>query len=171
VNENEVKRESSGHNQSVNSHQYFFVLILSKKQAKFFKGDQSGFTQMEISELPNGVEDVVHLEEKGGQNLFRTGSSGGGGGANYHGMGSSAPDDKENTSMYLKEVDRTLWKEVLNKEHAPLIIGGVDYIVSMYKDLSQYKHIEEQTLSGSLENEDRHKIYKRAKEIVNPFIA
>ncbi|HMJ70189.1 MAG TPA: hypothetical protein VK508_14885 [Cyclobacteriaceae bacterium] len=168
---NEIKRETSGHERSVNSQSFFFVLILSKKQAKFFRGDQSGFTQIEVSELPNGIEDVVHLEEKNGQNLFRTGSSGAGGGANYHGMGSGQPDDKENISMYLKEVDRTLWKEFLNKASAPLILGGVDYIVSMYKDITQYKNIVDQTLSGSLENEERHKIYKRAKELVNPFIA
>jgi hypothetical protein len=168
---NDVKRETSGHEKSVNTQQYFFVLILSKKQAKFYRGDQSGFTQIEISELPHGIDDVVHFEEKDGQNLFRTGSSGAGGGANYHGIGSGVPDEKENISMYLKEVDRTLWKEVLNKEKAPLILGGVDYIVSMYKGLSQYKNILDETISGNVENEDRHKIYKRVKELVNPFIA
>jgi hypothetical protein len=168
---NDVKRETSGHERSVNNQHYFFVLILSKKQAKFYRGDQSGFTQIEVSELPNGIEDVVHLEEKEGQNLFRTGSSGAGGGANYHGMGGGVPDEKDNISMYLKEVDRTLWKEILNKEKAPLILGGVDYIVNMYKSISQYKNILDETISGNVENEDRHKIYKRVKEFVNPFIA
>lgn len=167
---NDTKRDISGHEKSVNTQQYFYVLILSKKQAKFFRGDLSGFTQVEVSELPNGIEDVVHIEEKEGQNLFRTGSSGGGTGA-YHGTGSSAPDDKENISMYLKEVDRTLWKEILHKEKAPLVLGGVDYIVSMYKGLSQYKNILDETISGNVENEERHKIYKRVKELVNPFTA
>lgn len=171
IDANEGKRETSGHGRSMNTQSYFFVLILSKKQAKFYRGDQSGFTQIEVKELPNGIDDVVHLEEKEGQNLFRTGSSGGGGGANYHGMGSSAPDDKENIAMYLREVDRTLWKEILNKEKAPLVLGGVDYIVSMYKGLSQYKNILDDSISGNVENEDRHKIYKKVKELVNPFIA
>lgn len=168
---NQVKHGTSGHDRSVNTKNYFFVLILSKKQAKFYRGDQSGFTQIEVPDLPNGVDDVVHLEEKEGQNLFRTGSSGGGSGATYHGTGSSAPDDKENTAMYLREVDRTLWKGVLNKERAPLILGGVDYIVSMYKALSQYKYILDESISGNVENEDRHKIYRKVKDLVNPFIA
>lgn len=163
----EARKEQNGSNRSVNTESYFFVLLLSKKQAKFYRGDQSGFEEIKINEMPNGVSDVVHIEEKEGQNIFRTGSGGGGG----HGMGSTAPDDKENTSMYLKEVDRTLWKEILNKEKAPLILGGVDYIVAMYKDLSQYKNIMDQSLSGNLDNEEIHKIYKKVKEFVNPFIA
>lgn len=164
---NEIKKEQGGSNRSTNTVSYFFVLLLSKKMARLFRGDQSGFEEIKVNEMPNGVADVVHIEEKEGQNIFRTGSNGG----SSHGMGSTAPDDKDNTSMYLREVDRTIWKEVLNKEKAPLIVGGVDYIVAMYKDLSQYRHITEQTLSGNLDNEEIHKVYKKAKELVNPFIA
>lgn len=149
---------------------YFFVLVLSKKSAKLFRGDVSGLHHIEISELPNGVEDVVHLEEKDDQKLYRTGSSGGGSGSNYHGMGSGTPDDKENISMYLKEVDRTLWTELLNREKAPLVLAGVDYIVAIYKSVSQYKNIATDTITGSFENADPKVIYKKAKELINPVI-
>lgn len=148
--------------------EHFFVLILSKKSARFFRGDVSGLRHIEISELPNGVSDVVHLEEKDDQKLYRTGSSGGGTGSNYHGMGAGVPDDKENISMYLKEVDKTLWTSGLNNEKAPLVVGGVEYICAMFKDISQYKHITSKCLTGSFENEDPKEIYRRAKEIVNP---
>jgi hypothetical protein len=148
--------------------EHFFVLILSKKNAKFFRGDVSGLHHVDISELPNGISDVVHLEEKDDQKLYRTGSSGGGSGSNYHGMGSGTPDDKENIQMYLKEVDKTLWQYVLNKEKAPLVVGGVEYICAMFKDITQYKHFTSECLTGSFENADPKEIYKRANEIVNP---
>jgi len=146
----------------------FFVLIISKKQVKLFRGDLLGLKQIEISELPNGIEDVVHLEEKDDQKLYRTGSSGGGTGSNYHGMGAGVPDEKENIVMYLKEVDRTLWKSGLNQQKIPLVLGGVEYIVAIYKEISQYKYITNKILTGSLENEDPKVIYQKAKEIVNP---
>jgi hypothetical protein len=151
---------------SQESQQHFFVLILSKKQAKLFRGDLLGLKHIEISELPNGIEDVVHIEEKD-QKLFRTAQSGRG---NVHGVGAGVPSEKENISMYLKEVDQTLWKEGLNKENAPLVLGGVEYIVAIYKDISQYKHITDKALTGSLENEDPKEIYRRAKEIVSPTV-
>jgi hypothetical protein len=121
--------------------EYFFVLILSKKNAKFFRGDVSGLHHVDISELPNGITDVDH----------------------------DTADDKENISIYLKEVDRTLWTSGLNKENAPLVVSGVEYICAMFKDISQYKHIAGKCLTGSFENEDPKEIYKRAKEIVNPI--
>jgi len=148
----------------------FFVLILSKKNAKFFRGDVSGLHFMDVSELPNGVTDVVHVEEKDDQKLYRTGSSGGGAGANYHGMGAGTPDDKENIQMYLKEVDRTLWQWGLNKEKAPLVVGGVEYICAMFKDITQYKNVADGCLTGSFENADPKEIYKRAKAVVNPVV-
>ena len=146
----------------------FFVLILSKKKAKFFRADASGLRHIEISELPNGIEDVVHLEEKDSRNTFRPGSMGGG---NHHGMGAGVPTDKENISMYLKEVDKTLWTSGLNKSNAPLVLGGVEYIVSIYKEISQYKHIMEKCVCGSVENEDPKVIYNKAMEIINPTVA
>jgi hypothetical protein len=156
--------------QSGNAYPDFFVLILSKKNAKLFRADASGLRHVEISELPNGINDVVHLEEKDDQNLFRTGSSGAGRTSNFHGMGAGVPDEKQNIVMYLKEVDRTLWASGLNKSNAPLVLGGVEYIVAMYKEISQYKHIMDKCVCGSLENEDPRVIYNKAKEIVNPII-
>jgi hypothetical protein len=168
VNNNSTPTHDNHIHQSPETIQHFFVLILSKKQAKLFRGDVSGLKHIEISELPNGINDVVHLEEKD-QDLVRTAASGGG---NFHGVGAGVPTDKENISMYLKEVDRTLWKDGgLNKEKAPLVVGGVEYIVAIYKEISQYKHIMSKSITGSLENEDPKVIYKKAKEIINPTIS
>jgi hypothetical protein len=164
------KPERDNHvRQSGNAFPDFFMLVLSKKKAKFFRGDASGLHHVEISELPNGINDVVHLEEKDDQNLFRTGSSGAGGGSNFHGLGAGVPSEKDNISMYLKEVDRTLWTSGLNKSNAPLVLGGVEYIVAMYKEISQYKHIMDKCICGSIENEDPKVIYRKAKDIVNPI--
>jgi hypothetical protein len=167
-NDNQPKRDNHVR-QGDGTQSHFFVLVLSKKNAKFFHGDVSGMHHVDLAELPNGIGDVVHLEEKDDQNLFRTGSSGGGTGSNYHGMGAGVPSDKENIAMYLKEVDRTLWKSVLNRENAPMVLAGVEYVVAIYKEVSQYKHITDEFLAGSFENADPKVIYEKAKEIVNPI--
>lgn len=169
------QNDQSNHDSQIRNDQTaqhnFYVLILSKKQAKFFKGDLAGLHHIEIGEMPNGIADVVHLEEKDDKNLFRAGGSGGSaGGFNFHGMGAGVPSDKENIAMYLKEVDRTLWKSGLNQDKVPMVLGGVEYIVAMFKDISQYKHIEKKSLIGSFENEDPKVIYEKARDIVNPVV-
>lgn len=152
----------------VNNKDKFYLLVISKKQAKLFRGDRFGLTDMKIKEMPNGISDVVHLEEKDDKNLFRTGSSGAGQGANYHGMGAGVPDEKENIALYLKEVDRTIMQEVLARENAPLVLAGVDYELSIFASVSQYNNIWPQHLKGSVENESLENLYQASMEVVAP---
>jgi len=151
------------------SKDHFFVLMISKKQAKFFRADAFGMEPMRIDELPDGVDDVVHFEEKDDQKLWRTGSSGAGGGANYHGIGAGKPDEKTNIALYLEEVDRTLREEVLNTQKAPLFLVGVEYLISIYRKVSNYNFIWEDQLTGNHEYEDLNTIYKQVREKMEPY--
>ena len=151
------------------NNEYFYLLVLSKKQAKLFRANNFGMTRIEVPELPNGVDDVVHFEEKDDQKLFRTGSSGAGQGANYHGIGGGKPDDKENISMYLEEVDETLWKEILNKENVPLLLAGVEYLLPLFRKVSHYKNIWEDNLTGSWEHTDDAQLYREARSAMDKY--
>ncbi len=150
------------------SKEYFYLLVISKKQAKLFRADNFGMKYIEVKELPNGVDDVVHFEEKDDQKLFRTGSSGAGEGANYHGIGGGKPDEKENISMYLEEVDETLWKEILHNEHAPLLLAGVEYLIPLFKKVSHYQYIWDKNITGNMEYADDQQLYSQARELMEP---
>jgi hypothetical protein len=153
----------------VSNSDYFYLLVLSKKQALLYRADAFGMVQIELAEMPNGVDDVVHFEEKDDQNLFRTGSSGAGGGAVYHGMGAGQPDDKANLAMYFDEVDETLWKEVLGKETAPLLLAGVEYLIPIYKSVAQYNHIWKDAITGNQEHADLNALYQQARKKMQPY--
>jgi hypothetical protein len=155
--------------QYITNRDYFYLLVISKQQSKLFRADQFQIQHIPIGELPRGMDDVIHFEEKDDQKLFRTGSSGAGGGANYHGIGAGKPDDKENISMYLAEVDNTLWQEVLKTENAPLLLAGVDYIIPIYKKVSRYNHIWSASLTGSLEDENENELYRQAMEVMQDY--
>lgn len=153
----------------ITSKDYFYLLVLSKKQAKLFRADCFGMEYISIPEIPNGIDDVVHLENKDDQNLFRTGGRGGNGGANFHGIGGGQPDEKTNVSMYFEEVDDTIWKEILHTENVPLLLAGVEYLIPLYRKVSDYNHIWEQPMTGSYENEPTVALYEKAKEIMKPY--
>jgi hypothetical protein len=143
---------------------YFFLLVLSKKQAKLFQCTPFNLTPIALPEMPNGIEDVVHLEEKNDQKLFRTGSSGGGSGGNYHGMGSGQPDDKENIALYFEEIDRTIRQEVLHNENVPVLLAGVDYMIPIYKKVSHYRYIYPEALIGNYEHKNMSVLFEEVKE-------
>lgn len=153
----------------ISRNEYFYLLSVSKKQAKLFKADYFGIQFIPLDEMPFGVEDVVHLENKDDHNLFRTGGRGGTGGANFHGIGGGRPDDKTNVAMYLKEVDRTLRESVLRNEHAPLLLAGVEYQIPIYRSVSSYKNIWPEALTGNHDHDNMSDLYSQAKEIMQPY--
>jgi hypothetical protein len=151
------------------SRDYFYLLVLSKKQAKLYRADAFGMQHIPVPEMPDGVDDVVHFEEKEDQKLFRTDTSGAGGGANFHGMGAGKPDEKQHIAMYFDEVDETLWKALLNRENVPLLLAGVEYLIPIYKQVAQYKPIWEEALNGSHEHDNMTSLYQLAREKMEPF--
>jgi hypothetical protein len=149
--------------------EYFYLLAVSKKQAKFFRADNFGMEQLDIEELPNGVDDVVHFEEKDDQKLFRTESGQGGKGAAFHGHGAGKPDDKENIALYLEEVDDTLWDEVLHRENVPLLLAGVEYLLPIYKSVTDYNNVWPEVITGNQEYEDHNTLYEKARKVMEPY--
>lgn len=141
---------------------YFYLLVLSKKQAKLYRADAFGMSHIRIDELPNGINDVVHVEEKDDQKHFQTGSRAPGE-TNIH-TWSSAPDVKENIAMYFDEVDETLCNSVLNQENVPLLLAGVDYLIPIYKSVAKYKPIWEDSLTGNFERAEYRSLYLQARQ-------
>ncbi len=146
----------------------FYLLALSKHRATLYEADAWGMHEVDVPGMPRGVEDVVHFEEKDDQKLFRTSSSGAGQGANYHGIGAGKPDDKANISMYLDEVDETLWKEVLRDSHMPLLLAGVEYILPLFRQRTKYRHLSDASLTGNMEHTPVNELFKNARELMEP---
>ena len=153
----------------ITSKDYFYVLVLSKKQAKLYRADAFGMQYVPVAGMPRGVDDVVHFEQKDDKDLIRTDTNGAGAGANYHGMGTGRPDPKTNLAMYFDEVDETLWKEVLHKENAPLLLAGVEYLIPIYKQVAKYKPIWDEAITGSHEHEDTQALYQQARAKMEPY--
>jgi len=150
------------------SSDHFYLLMISKQRAAFFRADAFYMEELTIEDLPNGMNDVVHFEEKDDNKLFRM-SDGGAAAANFHGIGAGKPDEKENLALYMKEVDRTLWKEVLAREQAPLLIAGIDYLIPIYKSVSAYQHIWPDALIGNFEHHSTPMLFVAAREKMEPF--
>lgn len=142
---------------------YFYVLVLSKSSIRIFKSDAWSIVEIDIPEMPRGIADVVRLEEKD-QDLFRTESNSAGGGADFHGIAEGRPYPKKNLELYFDEVDETLANTILNQEKAPMLLAGVEYLIPIYKKVSTYKFLVDDTLTGSYEHADEQEVYSAARQ-------
>jgi hypothetical protein len=154
---------------AITNKEEFYLLVLSKHDAKFYQGNVFGLQRLEIEGLPNGMDDVVHFEEKEGQQLFRQGSKGGTGTAGFHGHGEGQLDDKANLGIYFQEVDKTLFTEVLHDKNVPLVLAGVEYLIPIYKGVSKYNNIAEEAITGNQEHESQLVLFNKARQILEPY--
>lgn len=148
----------------------FNLLVLSKHDAKFYQGTEFGLQRVEVKGLPNGMDDVVHFEEKEDEQLFRRGGGGAGErSASSHGHAEGQLDDKANIGIYFQEVDRTLFSEVLHDKNVPLILAGVEYLIPIYKATSKYKYIVEEAITGSQERESSQTLFEKSRTLLKPY--
>lgn len=148
--------------------EYFYILDIAKKFPRFYRADALGIEHLQVEGLPDGVDDVVHFEEKGDNAVFRTGGKGGVGSANFHGIGAGRPDEKENIALYLEEVDDTIWQSHLNKETVPLLLAGQDFLIPIYRSVSDYKYIWPEALTGNHHQQNDNELYEAAMQVMKP---
>jgi hypothetical protein len=147
----------------------FYLLALSKQEAKLYLGNAFGLQPLEVEGMPDGMEDVIQFDEKIGAQLHRRGSRGGNdGGANFHGQENQL-DDKTIIGTYFQEVDRTVYSEVLHDKNIPLILAGVEYLIPIYKGISKYNFITEDAITGNQQHESLLGLFTKARVIATPY--
>ncbi|WP_340113290.1 baeRF7 domain-containing protein [Maribellus mangrovi] len=151
-----------------NENATFYLLVLSQKHNRLYEA-----TKNEISEyitenvLPEKLEDTVGKDVKQKSLQFRSGQSQGGLGL-YHGKGEGKDDKKKEIIKYLKDVDKGL-KELMEGNDAPLVVASVDYIFSLFKEVSGYKNIYPVHVSGNYDESDILLVHEKACEVLQPF--
>jgi hypothetical protein len=147
----------------LNKNNRFFVLALSQNEVRFFEGTDTSITPVVIDDLmPNGISEVLKEENVSG-NL--QGRSSGKGTTIYHGHGGGKDDKNENLKKYFRAIDEGLM-EMLHDENAPLVLYSVDSQIPIYKEVSNYPHIIEASISGNSESEDSTLIHEKAWSVI-----
>lgn len=152
--------------------EYFYILVISKQCAKVFKADFWGIQPVPL-DLPQSIEEVKRLSSLDAT-TFRSGETGSRGPTysqegSYHGIGGGNPSDKDNALVYFEAVDDELWDQLLNKENAPVLLAGVEYVLPIYRSASDYKNIWPEVLTGNRERQEMSSLYADAMEVMKPY--
>lgn len=151
------------------SKEYFYLVVISKKQVKLFRGDAFGLEFIPVEGLPQGMDDLSK-DDKGEEGTFRNEGPVGNTGTGFHGMGGgNTIDDKLKIANYLEAADDVLWKQVLHNETAPLLVAGVEYMIPIYRSVADYNNLWDDALTGSYEHVDTPTLYQQAMEKMAPY--
>jgi len=124
----------------------FFILALSQNEVRFFEGRRASIYPVIIGDLVPADLEAANFDEH--QKTLQHHSAGD---AIFHGQGGANADKNDRIERYFREVDEGLMK-MLHDEKVPLIIAAVDYLVPIYKGISDYSNVVEMHISGNPEN-------------------
>ncbi len=144
---------------------HYFILAISQNEVRLFEGTRYGVGQMALPDgIPANIEEALRLD--GPQKSLQMHSGDGGG--MFHGQGPSDEEQKVWIEQYLNLVDTSL-KEIFREQNAPLVLAGVDYLLPMYRKVSEYQNIMEEGITGGPENLRPEELQEQAWRIVETY--
>ncbi len=136
----------------------FFLLALSQGDVRFYECHKHHITPITIKDLvPENIEETIIGEPTAALQAHSAGS----GATAFHGQGGGKDDKITNLTKYFRQIDNGLM-QMLHDEDVPMILAAVDYLVPIYKEVSNHPYIMESHVSGNPENDGPILLHEKA---------
>lgn len=121
---------------------HFLLLAVSQRRLRLLEGSRHRVEQVMLPDVPTGLREVVAPPEPRSDTMaFATSPAGRGGPAVFYGHGADDKDFKrDEVERFLRQVAGGL-DSYLAGEDLPQVLIGLDPLVAMYRDISNYRHI------------------------------
>ncbi len=145
-------------------HWTFYLLALSQKQAKLYRGSPYHLEDVESIDLPQGMDEVLGEAPRSRLNFYNLGR----GGQVFHGHGGAEEGMKERLQQYFKKIDHSL-NEFLGEKQIPLVLASVEYFLPIYHKANSYPRLLDQMVSGNPEKMKPAKLHSEAWAAASPY--
>ena len=147
----------------MSSTEHFYVLGLSQKYVKLFRGGRFSVGEVELEGVPASLADALRFDDREASLQ----SHGGRTTAIFHGQGLGKDDPKDDIKRYFHQIDAGL-HEILRGERSPLVLAGVDYLLPLYREITEYLNVVPGGVIGSPEHVSVSQLHAEAWKLVAP---
>lgn len=149
---------------------HYYILAISQNEIRLFEGTRHTVGQVDLPEgTPGSLDEALQFDEPEKQLQFHTrGPQGGIRDSMYHGHGPGDEQLKERIERYLNVVDMGV-RQLLGDQRTPLVLAGVDYLLPIYRRVSEYPHIMEGGITGNPEMLRPEELKRQAWPLVEPY--
>ncbi len=145
----------------------FYLLTLSQKKVRFFKGSRYALAPLEVDGIPESMKEALNYESRE-KTVQRVAGGASGGRSGYsHGHGAGYDLEDEDIQKYFRMIDRAV-SSYLKESTSPLLLAAVDEEISTYKRINSYSNILEKALTGNPDTLSSHELHSKAMEIMDP---
>lgn len=153
------------------SNQHFFLLELSHKNARLFRGSRVGLAPVDLHGASESLETTLAAKEHPKSTTRHAGGRGASGASIVHGAhGDRTSEEHEETLRYLRSIDRSLLHE-LAEERSPLILAAPRELAALYRQVSRYPGLAEEVVQGNHDHTSVHELFERTWPVVQAELA
>lgn len=151
----------------------FFLLALDLEGSKLYHGNKSVFELVDLGDTPTGIEEALWMDDPEKHMQFHTKLSlrtGGGEGrrAQFHGQGGFESDIKTDIRRFFQRLEKGVQDQISGRT-APMILGGLDYLIPIYREVNNYPYIVDKAITKDIHNHQENQLHKWGWEIAAPL--
>ena len=147
---------------------HYYILAISQNEVRLFAGTRFSIGQLDLpSETPESLDEALQFDEPEKQLQVHSGTAQGGRAGMFHGQGPGGEEQKDRIEHYLNLVDKGL-SSIFRDKPAPLVLAGVDYLLPIYRKVSDYANIMEEGIIGNPDHISPDELQEQAWQIVEP---
>jgi len=131
----------------------FYVLALSQNDIRVLKCTRASVSELEIDTIPHSLAEAMKYDDPERQLQYHSNTLQGTNdkaAATFHGHGVGTDDSKDNILRFFRLIDRGL-HELLREEKAPLVLVGVEFLFSIYREANTYAYLTVEGIPGNPE--------------------
>ncbi|MFC3415912.1 baeRF7 domain-containing protein [Algoriphagus hitonicola] len=152
---------------AINGNGQFYILLLNLDKIHLYCATRDVIQEIildseEVALSYTAEEEIdenqAHLQGKGGV---------GNAGAMFHGHAGGSDEEKKVTILNYFHRMSSMLEPKLNQNPLPLFLAGVDYLIPLYRQASNYGNLQEGHISGSFSPKDQMEIHQNAWELAS----
>jgi hypothetical protein len=146
----------------------FFILGLSQKGVRLIEGTRTSVRELNVENLPQNVTEALGFDSPERQLQYPVigYSPSGMKGTVTRGQAMGAEVEKKYILKYFQTIDKGI-SNLLEGEHAPLVLAGVDYLHPIYKEANTYADLLEEGIYGNPDTFSTQELGEKGWEIAH----
>ncbi|OGW40236.1 MAG: hypothetical protein A2010_19320 [Nitrospirae bacterium GWD2_57_9] len=139
----------------------YYLLVLSQSKIRLFHGSRFGLAKVNVPGVPEAMKEAVSQEQNEAFQQYQV----------RPGKGTPRDErrDDENISRYFPQVNEGL-HGLLRDKSSPLVIAGVEYLLSLYRQANTYPGLLPGEIKGNLDALRAEALHEKAWPLVEPLL-
>lgn len=142
----------------------YYILAISQNENRFFKGSKQFIEEIQLKNVQKNVDEMKTEDDPGKELPVRISSPVSNSSLSYNktsqGQATDNDFDRNQVDKYFRAIDESLSK--YKKNNPPLILAGVEYLTTIFKENSKYNNIVEESIKGNPEILDPKDLHEKS---------